>query len=205
MSWLSEADQGIAEALNKGLKIAKGKYILVLHADDCLLSPDILGYVFNLIKNQKYDIYSFPVLKECSDDRLFLYKPIRVLWWHHFKTIFPHQGSFVHKRAYRVVGEYRKHLSITMDYDFFYRALQSKCSIKFEDQPIALMGGTGISSSDAALTRRLREEIKVQKINEKNRMWRIAQILFWMFYFPYKTQLVSNFKKLSPNQIKKNG
>ena len=201
--WLSEPDQGIAEALNKGLRMAKGKYILVLQADDCLLSPNILGYVFNLAKSQKYDIYSFPVLKKSSDEKLILYKPIRSLWWHHFKTIFPHQGSFVHQRAYRVVGGYRQHLSITMDYDFFYRALQSKCSIKFEDQPIVLMGGKGVSSSDAAIIKRLREEIKVQKINEKNCMWRIAQILFWMFYFPYKTQLVSNFKKLSPNQLRK--
>jgi hypothetical protein len=78
-----------------------------------------------------------------------------------------------------------------MDYDFFYRALQSKCSVKFERQPIARMGGSGISSSAAALTKRLREEMKVQKLNEKNRMWRLAQFFFWMFYLPYKTQLTS--------------
>jgi glycosyltransferase involved in cell wall biosynthesis len=197
MSWSSEPDQGIADALNKGLRLAKGDYVLVLHADDCLLSPDTLEYVFKIIKNQKYDIYSFPVLKEYSDRRPFLYKPIRILWWHHFKTIFPHQGSFVHQRTYRVVGEYRKQLSIAMDYDFFYRALQSECSVKFEKQPVARMGGKGISSSAAALTRRLREERKVQILNEKNRMWRLAQFFFWMLYLPYKTQMASSFKRSS--------
>jgi glycosyltransferase involved in cell wall biosynthesis len=193
--WTSKPDKGISSALNKGLELAKGKYVLVLHADDRLLSPDILGYVFNRVRSQKHDIYSFPVIKEYTDDSFFLYKPIRMLWWHHFKTILPHQGSFVHQRVYQLVGGYRKHLSITMDYDFFYRALQSKCSIKFEDKPIALMGGTGISSSDAALKKRLREEIEVQKVNEKNPLWRLAQIYFWMLYFPYKIVLFKKFRK----------
>jgi glycosyltransferase involved in cell wall biosynthesis len=201
--FISEPDEGISNALNKGLGLAKGNYILVLHADDCLLSPEVLGYVYKLIKNQKYDIYSFPVLKEYPDRRIFIYRPIRIMWWHHFKTIFPHQGSFVHQRTYRLLGGYREHLSITMDYDFFYRALQSRCSVKFEKQPIARMGGGGISSSAGFLAERLREEMEVQKINEKNRVWRLAQYFFWILYFPYKTQVAACFKKLSPSRIKK--
>ena len=74
--WASKPDKGISNALNKGLKLAKGKYVLVLHADDCLLSPGILGYVFNLVKNQKLDIFSFPVLKERPDGGHLLYNLI---------------------------------------------------------------------------------------------------------------------------------
>jgi glycosyltransferase involved in cell wall biosynthesis len=202
--WISEFDSGISDALNKGLKLAKGKYILVLHADDCLLAPDILGYVFNLINNQRYDIYSFPVLKERSDNQLSLYKPIRLLWWHHFKTIFPHQGSFVHQRTFRIVGEFRNNFSIAMDYDFFYRALKNSCSIQFEKKPVALMGGKGISSNDSELLKRLREEIQVQRLNEKNPFWRLAQIYFWIFYFPYKTGFFMKLKK-PPYKEKKSG
>jgi glycosyltransferase involved in cell wall biosynthesis len=198
--FISEPDEGISSALNKGLKLSKGNYILVLHADDCLLSPNILGYVFNLIKKQQYDIHSFPVLKEGSDNRLFLYNPIRVLWWHHFKTIFPHQGTFVHQRIFQSVGGFRNNFSIAMDYDFFYRALKNNCSIRFERKPVALMGGAGVSSNDLQMNKRLREEIEVQKLNEKNPLWRLAQIYFWMLYIPYKTVL---FKKLRKALIKR--
>ena len=198
--WASKPDKGISSALNKGLKLAKGKYVLVLHADDCLLSPGILGYVFNLVKDQKFDIYSFPVLKERPDGAHLLYKPIRVLWWHHFKTIFPHQGSFVHQRTFQALGGFRNNFSIAMDYDFFYRALKNNCSIKFEKKPVALMGGAGISSNDFELVKRLREEFQVHRLNEKNPLWRLAQIYFWMLYFPYKTVL---FKKLRKTFIKR--
>ena len=198
--WASKPDKGISNALNKGLKLAKGKYVLVLHADDCLLSPGILGYVFNLVKDQKFDIYSFPVLKERPDGAHLLYKPIRVLWWHHFKTIFPHQGSFVHQRTFQALGGFRNNFSIAMDYDFFYRALKNNCSIKFEKKPVALMGGAGISSNDFELVKRLREEFQVHRLNEKNPLWRLAQIYFWMLYFPYKTVL---FKKLRKTFIKR--
>ena len=181
--FISEPDEGISSALNKGLKLSKGKYILVL------------GYVFNLIKKQQYDIHSFPVLKEGSDNRLFLYNPIRVLWWHHFKTIFPHQGTFVHQRIFQSVGGFRNNFSIAMDYDFFYRALKNNCSIRFERKPVALMGGAGVSSNDLQMNKRLREEIEVQKLNEKNPLWRLAQIYFWMLYIPYKTLFLRKLKK----------
>jgi glycosyltransferase involved in cell wall biosynthesis len=193
--WASKPDKGISSALNKGLKLAKGKYVLVLHADDCLLSPGILGYVFNLVKDQKFDIYSFPVLKERPDGAHLLYKPIRVLWWHHFKTIFPHQGSFVHQRTFQALGGFRNNFSIAMDYDFFYRALKNNCSIRFERKPVALMGGAGVSSNDLQMNKRLREEIEVQKLNEKNPLWRLAQIYFWMLYIPYKTLFLRKLKK----------
>ena len=44
--WVSENDDGIAEALNKGLNLARGKYIYVLGADDFFIDSNILSNVF---------------------------------------------------------------------------------------------------------------------------------------------------------------
>ena len=37
--WLSEKDRGISDAFNKGVALARGRYIVILNADDWL-SPD---------------------------------------------------------------------------------------------------------------------------------------------------------------------
>ena len=79
-----------------------------------------------------------------------------------------------------------------MDYDFFYRALAYKCSVKFGKFPVALMGGTGVGSISKFVYRRLEEERLVQERNEQNQGWRMAQFIFRSFYIPYKKYLLSH-------------
>ena len=61
-TWISESDKGISDALNKGLRLAGGRYIIVIQADDQLLHPDILDNVFPQLESEKFDILSFPVI-----------------------------------------------------------------------------------------------------------------------------------------------
>ncbi len=43
MRWISEPDDGIADALNKAMELARGEYVLVLHAEDTLLDRNSLA------------------------------------------------------------------------------------------------------------------------------------------------------------------
>ena len=153
ISWLSEPDQGIAEAL-------------------------------------KTDIISFPVILDHPVKGKVLRKPIRYLWWNHFKFIFPHQGCFVNKSVFKRIGSFSGKFKIALDYDFFYRALRNKCSVRFEKLPVALMGGEGVGSNPAYIVKRLNEEKMVQRLNEQNTFWRMAQSAFTLLYMPYKTKLL---------------
>ena len=197
LAWISEPDHCISDALNKGIHQARGRYILVLHDDDQLLTPEILKSVYLILKSERFDIYSFPVIKDHPNKGKILYKPVRILWWHHFKTIFPHQGAFVHQRVFARVGGFREKFSIALDYDFFYRGLQTGARVKFEKQPVALMGGTGVSSNPSLLVQRLQEEFRIQKLNERNPFWQIAQFIFRAVYFPYKTWFLPKLKNTS--------
>jgi len=188
--WISEPDKGIADALNKGMKMARGSYILVVQADDRLVSPNILCQIYPLLKDERSDIYSFPVILENNSKERTLLKPIKVRWWYHFKTILLHQGSFIHRRLYERVGHYRTEFSISMDYDFFYRAIMDDATLHFEEIPVAFMGTEGISRDRDLLTRRIREEAMVQRMNERTKFWRFAQVLFHSLYFPYKTRIL---------------
>ena len=100
LTWISEPDKGIADALNKGLRYATGKYILVIQADDSLLGPEILESLYPLLSTERVDVCSFPVIFDHPEKGKLLRKPIRILWWNHFKFIFPHQGCFVHRRVF---------------------------------------------------------------------------------------------------------
>lgn len=52
---LSEPDDGIYDALNKGVKMASGDFIGFLHADDMLASPGVLDRIACALKNSGAD------------------------------------------------------------------------------------------------------------------------------------------------------
>ncbi len=191
LKWISEPDRGISHALNKGLRLTRGQYVLVIQADDQLLNPGILENVSHYLKKERVDIMSFPVVLDDPIRGKVLRKPIRLLWWNHFKFIFPHQGCFVHKRVFNKINGFREEFKINMDYDFFYRALHYKCSVRFGKFPVALMGGTGVGSIVKFVYNRLEEERLVQMRNERNQGWRMAQFIFRSLYMPYKKFRIS--------------
>ena len=189
--WISEPDNGISDALNKGLGLSSGRYIIVIQADDQLIHPNILDNVFPQLKNEKFDILSFPVILDHPAKGKVFSKPIQHLWWNHFKFVFRHQGCFVHKRVFDQIGVFRNEFKICLDYDFFYRALTRNYSVKFGKFPVTLMGGEGVSSNPKFILKRLKEERLVQALNEKKLFWRLFQFIFHMLYLPYKIHFFS--------------
>jgi glycosyltransferase involved in cell wall biosynthesis len=191
LRWISEPDSGIAQALNKGVALSSGRYILVLQADDQLLNAGVLEMILKPMEKATHDIFSYPVIVDHPIKGPYLRKPIRLLCWNRFKFVLPHQGCFVHRRVFERIGGFRPEFKINMDYDFFYRALNAGCSIFIGDIPTAIMGGAGIGTVVENVFLRLEEERRVQSSNENSRIVRLLQQLFYALYIPYKKHRLS--------------
>jgi len=55
--YISERDNGIYDAMNKGITLSTGDYIFFLHAGDLITAPDILTRINEVIEDEQLDIY----------------------------------------------------------------------------------------------------------------------------------------------------
>jgi glycosyltransferase involved in cell wall biosynthesis len=118
--WLSEEDQGIYDAFNKGLRLAKGKFIVFVNSDDILLKDAIL-YLKNY--DEKYPNIDFlfgSVKKHWGI--LWGYRPWKIFYTWGFYTSHS-TGFYVKKKAAEKIGEYNLSYEYSADYDYFYRMI----------------------------------------------------------------------------------
>ena len=143
---VSEPDEGIYDAMNKGINLAKGKYCLFLNAGDTLFDSNVLEAVKkdlnkDLVVGRIQMIYPETGMTEI---RQFDLQDIRSKYLYS-KTL-PHQATFIRSRLFEEYGFYDSSFKIIGDYDFFARVLLHGASLGFSSICIATYPLDGLSS-----------------------------------------------------------
>lgn len=120
---LSEPDQGIYDAMNKGLSVAQGEYIAFLNADDFYLSRAISDSISH-IQDKGLDLsyagffYSDGNGVAVVEDEAKPWNPAM------FIQGLPggHETLFAHRSCYERIGGYDTNYRIVADYDWYMRA-----------------------------------------------------------------------------------
>lgn len=121
--WISEPDEGISDAFNKGIAMANGDYIQLVNADDWL-SDNQIELAVATISNTEYGFVFGDMLmydQECQPQYLQKGEP------HYFSKIkygmpmLNHPTVMVKKELYCDVGDFDKQYKIAMDYDWLLR------------------------------------------------------------------------------------
>lgn len=123
--FISEKDNGLYDALNKGLAIATGDIIGILHSDDFYIDNSILGkYASTFIKNNSDAVYSdlFYVNKDDTNKVIRKwksgnYKPSSFL--HGWMP--PHPTFFVKRSVYEKYGKFNLDFKHSADYELMLR------------------------------------------------------------------------------------
>lgn len=184
--WISEPDKGIADAMNKGLSLATGDYILFLHSDDYLIDSSVLQRASSYLEDNM-DIYFFKVLLD--DQGIHRESRNKALCWlTNFKMGSCHQGQLCSTRLFKELGPLDTSYKIVMDYDFILRALRGGASGRSIDMLLSVMRLTGISSHNdwGNLSYRFKEERLAHFKNCPTRWMRFLYSLYWVLYFPYR-------------------
>jgi len=153
--WVSEPDEGIADAFNKGIAAATGELVGIINSDDSYVPGALHAVAESYAAHPECDVFHGDILRFQDDQPLFRLKPSDVerTIWHGMPL--NHPATFVTARAYRKVEGYDKTFRVAMDYDLLLRMAKAGCRFCYIDQVLANMRYGG--ESDASFLVGLRE------------------------------------------------
>lgn len=153
--WVSEKDNGIADAFNKGISLATGDLIGIINSDDGL-EPDALSTVAAAYTPDA-DVYrgSLRLWGEGSDVNI-VEKPS--MTFNYFDTNhINHPSTFVSRAAYKKYGAYNADLKYVMDYDLLLRFQNAGASFVRVDACLAYFTLGGVTFTQQYTPQKLRE------------------------------------------------
>jgi glycosyltransferase involved in cell wall biosynthesis len=188
LSWTSGPDSGIADAMNKGVERASGRWLYFLQADDRLIDQTTLSSLIHCegdpdliaagIRFGKRTLLNIP-----SGNKSTVWPKTSP-----FKQPFRHQGLLISRSAWESVGTYDTSYGITMDFDWLLRAYWKRLRVLRIGLELAQVGIGGISSetSGKLFLKRLQEEQSARIKNAPSSGWEFVYHLFWLLYWPYR-------------------
>jgi glycosyltransferase involved in cell wall biosynthesis len=177
IKFISEKDAGIYDAMNKGLKMAKGEIIGMIGSDDFYPSNDVLQLVSKAFDKFKTDaIYGDKQFVNPDNiDKVVRYWTVgeykKENWLKGFMP--PHLSFYVKRACYEQFGNYRTDFTCSADYELMLRMLY-KNGVSAHYLPKVLMTMRNGGTSTASWKHRWianQEDRKAWKVNGLQPKW----------------------------------
>lgn len=148
-TYISERDNGLYNAMNKGQKMATGEYLFFLNSGDVLYKNNTLELVADKLHNidvlfgNTSVIYNLKILINVSTPIIEYYKRYQ-------HDIPPQPALFVKKECFGKVGGFDESYRIIADVVFVSRLFADiNTTYKYIDEVISVFDTTGVSSQEA--------------------------------------------------------
>lgn len=161
---VSEKDNGLFDAMNKGIKMSSGDIIGIINSDDILAHKNVFKKIIDNINN--YDgVYSnLLMLDENLNKPYRLFKSKKVskkFGWH-----MPHPTLYLKKEVYKKHNYFNTVYKISADLDFMLRIIRNNLNLKYINDYFVFMRTGGTSTNGLkGYYKNFKESYKVLKHN----------------------------------------
>ncbi len=141
--WITEPDTGIYNAMNKGIAVATGEYLLFLNSGDLLYEATTLEQLLDKLDDRCCIYYG-----NCHTESGCITAPENFNLREYIKgNWISHQSSFIPKILFNRYGSYDESYTIAADKKFFVLAASNKEKFKNLRQTICQFDTKGISNN----------------------------------------------------------
>lgn len=190
--FVSEPDKGISDAFNKGIKAATGDWLVMMNAGDMLAEDALQKFADGYVDG--YDVIKGNTIRWNPNTNFkFLEHPVISYPAIPFNFLVCHQSTYISKKAYEKVGNYRLEMKVAMDLEMMLRL--TKAGMKFysinKDLAIFRMGGISQMSKE----RRINEMKYAVEINGRTKL----QVFIFISYVRIRTWIRNLLNLINPD------
>jgi glycosyltransferase involved in cell wall biosynthesis len=150
--WVSEKDNGIYNAQNKGIDLAMGEYCLFINSGDYLVDKNVLQK-FIYAKSQADIITGDMLIADSNGNLSYANSPDKITIRKMLTDTIWHPVSFIKTELFKKFGKYNENFKIAGDYEFFVRILiKEKSSYTHLNFPVSVFSLDGLSSNAKSKT-----------------------------------------------------
>ncbi len=165
--FISEPDNGIYDAMNKGISVATGDIVGILNSDDIYIDEQVIEKIIHQFEEKIDCVFADVVyIKPNNLDKIIRryhskgFNPSQFA----YGQMPPHPGFFVKRQIYKKYGVFRTDLKIAADFDILVRFLYlHKIRYRYLPEAIVKMRTGGISTSLSSLFINSVEKLRVCK------------------------------------------
>lgn len=185
ITYISEKDSGIYDAMNKGIKICTGEWIYFLNAGDFLMK-NAINHILEMVDDNFDAVYGDVVLTMNYNGKNYWKKDKADTNINHLKRgmICSHQGFVCKKKVIEKCGGFDTSFRIAGDWDLISKIYSSGNKLKYVDCILAIYSQSGASIKPHLLER--------HRVRKNNKFYRLFD--FWMlkdFLHDIKSVLLS--------------
>ncbi len=169
----SEKDNGIYDAMNKGVAAARGDWIMFLNSGDTFAGPDVLQAIFaSQLPSQVDVLYGNAVLKS---SREIMRPPAKIDKKYFFFETLCHQSVFARRGMFDRIGKFSSHYRIIADREWLFRVATANGRFALVDVDVCVWDPEGFSSTNAAMS-----QLEVSEFQSKHFTRTERAILPWV-------------------------
>jgi len=175
MCWISEPDNGLYDAMNKGIRMSNGEIIGILNSDDYYVADDVLELITKSMSGENIDSCYGNILYK-KNGKQYRYwksgekKSFRLGWMP------PHPCFFVKKSIYEKFGYFRLDCGSAADYELMLRFLEKEKVTTFWINEILVIMRVGGISNRSIFSR-------IGSLNNDKKGWIVNNLKPFFFTF----------------------
>lgn len=164
LKWVSELDKGIYNAMNKGIRMASGKYIQILNSADCLAADDVTESMLAALEKAGNPLILYGNMIKCFPDgrkkvdKSFAGSEITMLGM--YTGTLNHDPAYIRRDLFEKYGYYDESLKIVSDWKWFLQAIiLGEEKPQYVDINVTLFDMSGISETNKELDKTERRQV----------------------------------------------
>ena len=205
---ISEPDDGIYDAMNKGIRHATGDVVGILNADDRYAEVSVIQDVMDAFTDEETDACSGDLIFVDDDDEVVSYWNAdisglrrRLVNWVLPYYLPSHPTFFVRRSVYERYGVFRLDIPVAADTELMVRLIYKyRISVKYIDRALVRFAQAGWSSNfKQGRIRTNPETVYLWRLNFKYRwlLFLVAKPLYNMVIAPIGVPILSAYRQLT--------